>query len=147
MPQTSTFSRNVPSTVAHTMTGALAHTLPISYSYFGNMILTLQRQRRLWFVALLLFFGAQSVLGTTQDGQVFASPDKSIPAHDRPCADPGRSVDLMDEAQEEDGSLAGPDDRERPPLPNAAGFRWFHSLLPGLVEPLSVPFRPPRLFQ
>ena len=111
------------------------------------MILPPHRQRRLLFLGLLFFFGAQLVFGTIQDGQVLASPHESGPPHDRPYADAGRSVDLIDEAQEEDESLAGPDDRDRPPLSNAAGPRWFHSFMPGQLELVSGPFRPPRLLQ
>ena len=111
------------------------------------MILAPHRQRRLLFLGLLFLFGAQLVFGTIQDGQVLASPHEPGPPHDRPYADAGRSVDLMDEAQEEDESLAGPDHRDRPPLPNAAGPRLFPSIMSGQLELVSGPFRPPRLSQ
>ena len=99
-----------------------------------------------WFIGLLLIVGVQLIFGMIQDGQVLALSYESGPAHDQPYADAGRSADLMDEPQEWDDNLAGPDNGNSLPLSNPAGFGSFQSFLPGEMQFVPGPFRPPRLF-
>ena len=102
---------------------------------------------RAWFVGLLAIVGVQLIFGMMLDGHVRASAYQSDSSHERPYADAGRSADLMDEAQEQDDSAAGPDSGTRPPLPSPSGLRWYHPLMPGQLQLMPGPFRPPRLFQ
>jgi hypothetical protein len=100
---------------------------------------------RAWFVGLLLMVGVQLIVGVMLDGHVLASASQSESAHDRGSSDAGRTADLMDEAQ--DDSAAGPNGGHSPPLPDLSGLRSSHLLLPGQLQFMAGPFRPPRLFQ
>jgi hypothetical protein len=102
---------------------------------------------RVWFVGFLAIVGVQLIFGMMLDRQVLASAYQSESAHDRPYTDPGRSADILDEAQEQDDSAMGPDGRNRPTLSAPSGLRWHHPLMPGQLQLVPGPFRPPRLFQ
>jgi hypothetical protein len=102
---------------------------------------------RVWFAGFLVIVGVQLIFGMMLDGQVLASAYQSESAHDRPYTDPGRSADILDEAQEQDDNAMGPDGRNRPPLPTPSGLRWHHPVMSGPLELMPGPFRPPRLFQ
>jgi hypothetical protein len=91
--------------------------------------------------------GVQLIFGMMLDGHVLASVYQSDSTHDRCTSDAGRFADLMDEAQEQDDSVAGPDGGNNPPLPNPSGLRPSHLLLPGQLQLMPGLFRPPRLFQ
>jgi len=80
------------------------------------------------------------------DGHVLASAYQPESVHDRCTSDAGRTADLMDEVQEQDDSAAGPDGGYSPPLSNPSGLRSSHLLLPGQLQFMAGPFRPPRLF-
>lgn len=108
------------------------------------MIVTPCRHRPVWLVGLLFIVGVQLIFGMIQDGQVLALSHESGPAHDQPYADAGRSAD-MDEAQEWDDNMAGPDNGNSLPLSNPVGFGLFQSFMPRLLQFVPGPFRPPRL--
>ena len=110
------------------------------------MMVTSGTSCRAWFVGLLVIVGVQLIFGMMLDGQVSASTSQSESSHDRPYADTGRSADILDEAQEQDDS-AMPDGRNGPPMPAPSGLRWHHPLMPGQLQLMPGPFRPPRLFQ
>lgn len=102
---------------------------------------------RTWFIGLLAMVGVQLIFGMMLDGHVLASAYQNESAPDRSTPDAGRSVDIMDEAQEQDDSAAGPDHGNRPPLPNPSGLRSWHLPKPGQLQLMPGLFRPPRLFQ
>jgi hypothetical protein len=110
------------------------------------MVVTPCRHRLVWFLGLLLIVGVQLIFGMIQDGQALALSYESGPAHGQPYADAGRSADLMDDAQEWDDHMAGPDNGTSRPLSNPAGFRLLQFFMPGQLQFVPGPFRPPRLF-
>jgi hypothetical protein len=112
-----------------------------------KMMATSGTSCRWWFVGLLVIVGVQLIFGMMLDGQVLASTYQNESSHDRPYADTGRSADILDEAQEQDDSAMGPDGGNRPPIPIPSGLRWHHPLMPGQLQLMPGPFRPPRLFQ
>jgi hypothetical protein len=111
------------------------------------MMVSLGLSSRTWFIGLLAMVGVQLILGMMLDGHVLASAYQSESSHDRSNPDAGRSVDIMDEAQEQDDSAAGPDHKSGPPLLNPFDLRSWHPLMPGQLQPMPGLFRPPRLFQ
>jgi hypothetical protein len=114
----------------------------------GKMIVTPRQTRSGWFIGLLLMVGVQLIFGMIQDGEaiVFLSQN-SNPAHDRSCADSGRSADLLDETQEQEDSVAGSDNDSNRPLRNPVGLRICQPLMFPQLQLTPGPFRPPRLFQ
>ena len=100
---------------------------------------------RAWLVGLLIILGVQLIFGTLQDGEATVLSFETDSRHDRPYAETGRLADFMDEAQEQDDTVSGPDHGLSPPF-NPIGLRAAHSIMPGPFHLMPAPFRPPRLF-
>jgi hypothetical protein len=96
---------------------------------------------------LLLLIGVHLIVGIMQDGHVLASAYQSDSTHDRSPAYAGRSADLIDDAQELDDNLPGPDAGEGRPQSPGSGLQVVGPFMPGPFQPLSGPFRPPGSLQ
>ncbi len=101
---------------------------------------------RAWLVGLLLILGVQLIFGTLQDGEATVLSFEADSRHDRPYADADRLADFMEEAQEPDDNVSGPDHGLRPPF-DPAGLRVAYTIKPVPGRLMPAPFRPPRLFQ